>query len=238
MPIRIREQDNVYILDIDGRIDINSSEIIEMVGWLVNSGKLNIILNLENVDMVDYNGLSIMAIAYKNIINHKGKLRLLNPPLSMTEMIKVVKLDTVFEIFQDEETAIGSFAESTAQKLNLRRKFPRLDIHINVEYRMSGERRDNKAFNGSVLNISASGIYVYTHNTLPIGTLVDLKFAIPGTDAALAAAGRVSWMADKELQLHAYPGMGISFFRLTPEKERAILEFIDKNITHRADHAG
>jgi len=34
---------------------------------------------------------------------------------------------------------------------------------------------------------------------------------------------------------HANPGMGVAFVHLTPEKERTIIDFIDKNITHRAE---
>ncbi|MDD5427738.1 MAG: PilZ domain-containing protein [Candidatus Omnitrophica bacterium] len=237
MAIRIREQNNIHILDIDGRIDINSSELIEMVGWLVNSGKVNLIFNFENVDMIDYNGLSILAIAYKNIVNHKGKLKLLNVPISVIEMIKVVKLDSIFELYTDEETAVNSFAESEVQKLHLRRKFPRLDIHLNVEYKLISDNKSPKTFSGNVLNISAAGLYIYTKNTLPIGTLLDLHFTIPDSSAALEATGRVSWIADKDLQPHAYPGMGVSFSHLTPEKELAIVDFIDKNVSHRADQS-
>ena len=237
MSIRIREQDNIHILDIDGRIDINSSEIIEMVGWLVNSGKLNIIFNFENVDIVDYDGLSILAVAYKNIVNHKGKLKMLNVPVSVIEMFKVVKLDSIFDFYVDEETAIQSFSESEAQKLHLRRKFPRLDIHLSVRYEMVSDHKNPKVFEGNVLNISAAGLYVYTKHTLPIGTILDLHFTMPDSSVNLEATGRVSWLADKELQSHAYPGMGISFSHLTAEKERAIADFIDKNVTHRSDPA-
>lgn len=235
MSIRIRELDSVHILDIDGRIDINSSELIEMVGWLVNSGKLNLIFNFESVDIVDYNGLSILAIAYKNIVNHKGKLKMLNVPVAVIEMFKVVKLDAIFEIYTDEETAINSFTESEVQKLHLRRKFPRLDIHLNVKYKMVSDNKSPKMFDGNVLNISAAGLYVYTKQTLPIGTLLDLHFTIPDSTITLDATGRVSWLADKELQPHAFPGMGVSFSHLTPEKELAIVDFIDKNVSHRAD---
>jgi len=235
MSIRIRELDSVHILDIDGRIDINSSELIEMVGWLVNSGKLHIIFNFESVDIVDYNGLSILAIAYKNIVNHKGKLKMLNVPVTVIEMFKVVKLDAIFDIYTDEETAINSFTESEVQKLHLRRKFPRLDIHLNVKYKMVNDSKSPKMFDGNVLNISAAGLYVYTKQTLPIGTILDLHFTIPDSTITLDAIGRVSWLADKELQPHAFPGMGVSFSHLTPEKELAIVDFIDKNVSHRAD---
>ena len=237
MAIRIRERDNVHILDIDGRIDINSSELVEMVGWLVNSGKVNIVFNFATVDIVDYNGLSILAIAYKNIINHKGKFKLLNVSPAVVEMLKVVKLDSVFELYADEDEAVGSFTESEVQKLHLRRKFQRLDIRLNVRYKMISDNKNPKVFTGNVLNISAAGLYIYTQHILPIGTLLDLQFSIPGSTAELETSGRVSWLADKELQSHAFPGMGVSFSHLTAEKEQAIIDFIDKNVTHRSDQA-
>src|SRR3989338_4584885 len=102
MAIRAREVDSVNILDVEGNIDINSSDIIETVGWLVNTGKLNIILNFENVDLVDYSGLSVLAIAYKSIVNHHGKLKFLHVPLPVIELFKIVRLDTVFETHVDE----------------------------------------------------------------------------------------------------------------------------------------
>ena len=49
MPIRFREAGNITIMDIEGNVDINSSDIIETIGYLLNSGKTNVILNLENV---------------------------------------------------------------------------------------------------------------------------------------------------------------------------------------------
>ncbi len=234
MSVRIREVKDTHILDIDGKIDINSSDIIETVGWLVHTGKINIILNLESVDAVDYNGISILAIAYKSIVNHKGKLRFLNVPLSVIELFKVVKLESVFAVYTDEETAIESFYDENIEKLHLRRRFARLDIHLSVKYEISGQKNP-KAFEGKVLNISAAGLYIYTRNTFPINTLLDLEFNLPNAPAVLETNGRVSWLADKEIQPHSYPGMGVSFIHLTSEKEKAIIDFIEKNITHRAD---
>ena len=159
MALRMREIKNVTIIDIEGNVDINSSEIVETVGWLINSGKLFIILNLENMDMVDYSGLSVLAIAYKNVINHKGKMKFLRVPLSVVELFRIVRLDSVFEAYQDEETAINSFYDQEIEKLRLRRKFKRIDMHLNVNYKPTDNKKA-KTFNGNVLNISAAGVYI------------------------------------------------------------------------------
>ncbi|MFA5145875.1 MAG: PilZ domain-containing protein [Candidatus Omnitrophota bacterium] len=235
MPLRIRESGGITILDIEGNIDINSSEIIETVGWLINSGKINILVNLENVDLVDYSGLSILAIAYKNVVNHKGKLKFLKTPLSVIELFKVVRLEAVFELYTDEEEAIKSFYDEGVEQLRLRRKFKRLDIHLRVRYRIVGGQKNPKSFEGDVLNISAAGIYIYSPYTFPMNSVVDMEITLHDPPLSLETQGRVIWLADKDLQLHAYPGMGVSFVHLTPEREKAIIDFIDKNITNRAE---
>ena len=234
MAVRIRDVRNINILDIDGKVDINSSDIVETVGWLVNTGKVNLIINLDGVDTVDYNGISVLTIAYKNIMNHKGKVRFINVPLSVTELLKVVKLETVFEIYPDEESAVGSFYEESAEKAHLRRKFERLDIHLIVKYKIRAAKK-TQMFEGRVLNISGAGLYVYTQNTFPISTMLDMEFTLPNVKTVLEANGRVSWLADKEIQPHAYPGMGISFVHLTTRREKAIIGFIEKNIIHRTE---
>ncbi|MDP2913337.1 MAG: PilZ domain-containing protein, partial [Candidatus Omnitrophota bacterium] len=68
-----------------------------------------------------------------------------------------------------------------------------------------------------------------------MSSLLNLELSLPGTNQTLEAAGRVIWLTDKEIQAHCYPGMGVSFVHLTSEKEKAIVDFIDKNITHRAE---
>jgi len=235
MAIRIRESGIITILDIDANVDINSSDIIETVGWLVKSGKLDILVNLENVNMVDYSGLSILAIAYKNVVNHGGKMKFLHPPAAVTELFKLVKLDSVFETYTDEEAALGSFGAKKANGLLLRRRFKRLDLHLPVRYKMAKTEKRAKVFEGKALNIAAGGIFMHAPNTFPIHTLLELTIKLPSPYKSIKANGKVIWVADKKLQTHNYPGMGVIFVHLGQKKEEVILDFIDKNITHRAE---
>jgi anti-sigma B factor antagonist len=234
MPIRFRESGSITILDIEGNIDINSSEIVETVGYLLNSGKINFILNLENVNLVDYSGLSVLTITYKNVINHKGKLKFLHVGAQIIELLKMVKLETVFDAYSDEESAIRSFYEEEAAGAPLRRKFKRLDINLRARFWLVGNQRRPKIFEGEILNISAAGIYVFAKYTFPINSQLEIELILPGEIKFLDATANVIWLADKELQPHFYPGMGMGFIHLTAEKERTIIDFIDKNITHRA----
>jgi uncharacterized protein (TIGR02266 family) len=237
MSIRIREVRNITILDIEGNVDINSSEIVETVGWLVNSGKINIMLNLEGVGLVDYSGLSILAIAYKNVVNHKGRMKFIHVALPVIELFKVARLESLFEVYGSEEEGDNSFEEDEVGRLKLRRKFARLDIHINAKYKIMSDRKDSKAFTGEALNISGVGVYLYTPHIFPINSALELEFSLPNSPQPIRTAGRVVWHADDKLQQHSYPGMGVSFVSLSRDDEKKIVEFIEKNVTHRSGHS-
>lgn len=235
MPVRFRETGNITILDIEGNVDINSSDIIETIGYLLNSGKINFIFNLENVNLVDYSGLSVLAIAYKNVINHKGKLKFLHVGLQTIELFKMVKLEYVFEVYSEEEGAIRSFYEEETRSLPLRRKFKRLDINLRVKFWLISSHKRPKVFEGRILNVSAAGLYIFSKYTFPINSQLELELILPGEIKFLDTTANVIWLADKELQPHFYPGMGVAHLHLTPEKERLVIDFIDKHITHRAE---
>lgn len=235
MQIRLRESGNITIIDIEGNIDINSSDIIETVGYLLGSGKLNFIINFENVNLVDYSGLSVLAINYKNVLNHQGKIRFLHVPQQVFELFKIVKLENVFEIYSDEESAIKSFYEDSTLHTPLRRKFKRLDISLKVKYWLVGSQKKPKIFEGEIVNLSAAGMYIFSKYTFPVTSQLEIELNLPGEIKLVDAIVRVIWLADKELQPHSYPGIGVAFVHLDPDKERSIINFIDKNITTRSD---
>ncbi len=235
MPAQFREIGNITIFDIEGNVDINSSDIIESVGHLLNSGKSNFIFNLKDVNLVDYSGLSVLAIAYKNVLNHKGKARFINVPAQVTELFKMVKLESVFEIYADEDSAIKSFYEQSSEPVHLRRKFKRLEMHLKIKYWVIGSQKRPKVFEGGVVNMSAAGLYIFSKYTFPVNSQLEIELINRGETRFLDATARVIWIADKELQPHFYPGMGIAFVHLSQENEKLIIDFIDKNITHRAE---
>jgi len=234
MDIRIREANNISIVDIDGQIDINASEIIEAIGWLIKNKKKDILLNFDKVNLVDYSGVSILAITYKNVINHKGKMKFCNVPLHIEKLFKLVRLDFIFEIYGDEETALNTFfhSESPLDHTLLRRRFKRLDVHIEAEFCAKDDI--NKIWHtGKILNISGEGLFIYTKNVLPLGTVITLRVNILDS-GILEAEGIVIWLADKSLQLQSYPGMGIHFKDMRKGAQDKLMTFINKHITSRS----
>lgn len=235
MNIRIREVNNITIIDIEGQIDINSSEIIETVGWLIKDGKRDILLNFDKVEMVDYSGISIMAITYKNVTNHDGRIKFCTVALHIEKLFKLAQLDSIFEIYKDEETALKTFCfDSDIDKKLLRRRFERLDMHIEVEFCVKKELKNNKIWNvGKLLNLSGDGVFLYTKKLLPLGEEIRVKINLYG-EKPFEIDGIVIWIADKSLQPQLHPGMGIHFKSIGKKNQERVLEFINKHITHRS----
>ena len=233
MEIRKRFAKNILVLYVAGKIDIDAALFIEETGHFVKEGLKKVLCNFQNVDMVDYNGLSILAIAYKNAVNQDGVMKFCNVPKHIKELFKAARLDSVFEIHPDEESALKSFAlSSKVDKLVLRRRFKRIDVNAHLKYK-AGLSANTKLSSGKVLNLSGDGLFVHSKDTHPLGSKLYLEMTLGTGKKPIIASGAVIWLADKELQPHSYPGMGIEFVNLAKTTQVKVIDFIDKNITHR-----
>jgi len=113
MPLKIktREVSHVTILDIEGRIVLGDEigDLRDAVRSLVAEGKKKIILNLAGVDYIDSSGVGELVGSFTTVRNAGGELKLLNLTQKVQDVLHVTKLYTVFDIKDDEFTAVKSF---------------------------------------------------------------------------------------------------------------------------------
>ena len=76
---------------------------------LIAKGKKKIILNLADVDYIDSSGVGELVGAFTTVRNAGGELKLLNLTQKVHDVLHVTKLYTVFDIRDDEFTAVKSF---------------------------------------------------------------------------------------------------------------------------------
>ncbi len=235
MNIRKRREKNIFILYLEGKIDINSANFIEETGKFLMEGHSKLLCNFNNINMVDYNGLSTIAIAYKNVINKNGVMKFCNVPIHIKELFKLVRLDLVFDVYDNEREAIRSFeTTSKIDKLYLRRRFKRIELRFPVKYSLAISAKP-RILTGKILNISGDGVFIYAKQTFPVSGQLSMELTLDEDVKALKARGVIIWLADKELQPHCYPGMGVEFVNLNSNIQKKIIDFIDKNITHRSN---
>ena len=70
----------------------------------------NILLNTAGVTTIDSSGIGELVSGYTTITNRGGKLKLLNLPPKLEDILQVTQLITVFDVFEDEAAALASFA--------------------------------------------------------------------------------------------------------------------------------
>lgn len=106
-----REREGIALIDLKGRLVAgeNVAALREKVASLVAAGRVNAVLNLANVDYIDSSGLGALVMCFTTLRKAEGKLKLLNLTRRNVELLVLTKLETVFEVFDDEQQAINSF---------------------------------------------------------------------------------------------------------------------------------
>jgi anti-sigma B factor antagonist len=111
LTIASREVDGVAVLDLSGRITLGegSVQLRDEVRSLISKGKKNILLNMGDVNYVDSSGLGELVSAYTTAKNQQAEVKLLSLTKKVHDLLQLTKLYTVFDIFDDEASAITSF---------------------------------------------------------------------------------------------------------------------------------
>jgi anti-anti-sigma factor len=111
MKASTRSVDNVEIISLQGKITIGSgdTQLREVISNAVNAGRNNILLDLSGVTTIDSSGIGELVGSYTTVTNRGGKLKLLHLPAKLNELLHVTQLITVFEVYENEREAIGSF---------------------------------------------------------------------------------------------------------------------------------
>ncbi|HKR66603.1 MAG TPA: STAS domain-containing protein [Thermoanaerobaculia bacterium] len=106
-----RSADGVEIISLQGKITIGSgdTQLREVINNAVNAGKTKILLDLSQVTTIDSSGIGELVGSYTTVTNRGGKLKLLHLPAKLNELLHVTQLITVFEVYEDEKEAVGSF---------------------------------------------------------------------------------------------------------------------------------
>jgi len=106
-----RQVGAIAIVDISGRIELGegSSVIRNTVKDLVAKGQKKILLNLGEVSYIDSSGIGELVSGFTTVTNSGGTLKLLNLNKRVKDLLQITKLYTVFDVHEDEASAIRSF---------------------------------------------------------------------------------------------------------------------------------
>ena len=111
LTIASREVNGVTVLDLSGRITLGegSVQLRDAIRGLISKGEKNILLNLGEVNYIDSSGLGELVSAFTTAKNQQADVKLLNLTKKVHDLLQLTKLYTVFDIKDDEASAIASF---------------------------------------------------------------------------------------------------------------------------------
>ncbi len=111
MKIDKRVRDGVTILEVEGKVTIGKGDVAlrEAVHQALAEGAKKLVLSLGAVTTIDSSGVGELVSAFTTVTNRGGRLKLLNLPPKVNDILQITQLITVFETFDNEDEAIGSF---------------------------------------------------------------------------------------------------------------------------------
>ncbi|AGK76962.1 Stage II sporulation protein [Streptomyces microflavus DSM 40593] len=103
---------DVSIVALTGNITIGVGDVVlrGAVQDELNDGSTKILLDLKNVTTIDSSGIGELVSAYTTATNRGAKLKLVNLPPKIHDILAITQLITVFDVYDTEDEAVKSFA--------------------------------------------------------------------------------------------------------------------------------
>lgn len=110
LEISTQEMKRVTLITVKGRINSDTvSQLEDTLNGLLERGDTRLVVELSGVSFISSAGLRALLAALKTARKNGGDVRLAAPSAEVTEVLELAGLVSVFERFEDQITAVGSF---------------------------------------------------------------------------------------------------------------------------------
>ncbi len=118
---KIRCAGDITILDLDGRITLtdtlwSASGVVlsKVIREQLKDGERKILLNFKGVTYMDSSGIGDLAAALTAVQRQGGELKLVNLTPKLVDLLRITRLNSIFDIRDDENSAIQAFSSEAA----------------------------------------------------------------------------------------------------------------------------
>jgi anti-sigma B factor antagonist len=115
MQAATRQIGEITIVDISGRITLGEGNVMlrEIMVDLLEKGNKHILLNMTEVIHVDSAGIGELVRSHTSVRKQGGHMKLVNPHKKVRDLLQMTMLSAVFDVQEDEASAIKSFGLSS-----------------------------------------------------------------------------------------------------------------------------
>lgn len=123
MQITERRVGQVTILALEGHLILDEGDIAlrEYINRLVEQGRVEIVLDMQNITRLDSAGIGMLVSKYLTAYRSGGRVKLLHLTTRSNHLLHITKLHTVFEMFESEDEAVRSFGLEAVVRRDARR---------------------------------------------------------------------------------------------------------------------
>ena len=116
MHITERTSGDVTVLDLHGSLvgGGDTQLLKDKINSLVQQQRNRIVINLAAVGFIDSSGLGEMCTCLTTVSRANGALKLTNLTKKNKDLLSITRLLTVFDTFDSEAEALGSFGSAAA----------------------------------------------------------------------------------------------------------------------------
>jgi anti-sigma B factor antagonist len=109
LKISIRSAGPATILDLDGPLKLGPAqeEFRDQIDKLVNTGSTHIAINLAGISDLDSSGIGSLVRAFTTLKRLGGTCIFFSPNKRVQMLLKMVRLDGVLAVAEDEATALA-----------------------------------------------------------------------------------------------------------------------------------
>ncbi len=117
MHVEVRKSGDVVIVDLEGKLTAGLGDQIlrETIDELLAEKWTGILLNLAAVTFMDSAGIGELVAGFRTAKRFGTTLKLLNANERVRSTLYTARLLPIFEIYNDEPTALASFAEIASE---------------------------------------------------------------------------------------------------------------------------
>ncbi|MFQ6617348.1 MAG: STAS domain-containing protein [Fidelibacterota bacterium] len=83
----------------------------EILVLLQDENIVNLVINLGLTQSIDSSGLGTLLFGRRQVVPRGGDCKLVNLQPKVLSLLKIAKLDRVFEVYKDEEEALKSISD-------------------------------------------------------------------------------------------------------------------------------
>lgn len=111
MDIDVRRRSQVEVIRLRGQLRLGEAVdgVRAAIDEAVAAGNNKLVVNLAEVPSIDSSGIGLLVKAMASAKQRGGTLKLVNPSKFAIQVLRLVGVLNLFEVFDDENAAVESF---------------------------------------------------------------------------------------------------------------------------------